>query len=124
SFSNPIIVEDNVTALSGSWESIAVMNANTNDGYTMAMGDVRNGFNTMYFGNTQTPANPDCLGYTANFTNSNTSPAPLTGIWQFSWSASNAQFASWPGGSFNFSVSGISLNNFVNIAIGNLCGAV
>ena len=124
SFASPIVLEANMAYISGSWESLAILNNNTKDGYGEWMGNVlTSGSNTMYFGLTFTPANPACDNYTAHTYNTYSNPGTLTGLWQVSWPSSNVQSASWPGGSYSYSYQSATLASTVQVAVGQMCGA-
>jgi hypothetical protein len=123
-FSNPIIAEANMTSISGSWDGLALLNANTNDGYSMWEGTVNTGGSTtMYTGDAFTPANPACHNYTTHTRSTNANPGTVMGIWSLSWPSSNVQLAQWPGGVFNNTYNYVTQAPTVQIAAGNMCGA-
>jgi len=128
SFPSHLIEECNMTTISGSWESMAIVNENTDNGYGMWLGDYdyatgTTGPNTMWAGWTFLPNNPNCLYYTGHFTDSTTKPGVFTGIWKLSWPSSNVQYMTWPGGSITTTNSQWTLGSSVQIAVGNMCGA-
>jgi len=128
-FPSPLIEEANISAVSGSFESMAILNANSDNGYGMWMADynysdgTNSGPNTMWTGWIFTPNNPQCVYYTGHFTDSTSKPGTLTGIWKLEWPTSNIQYMNWPGGSFTTTNTQWTLSSNVQIAIGNMCGA-
>jgi PKD repeat protein len=121
-FSSPLIEEAKMDYISGSWETMAILNSGTLVGYTMVEGDANTGSNTLYFGPAFKPGNPACISYTSSTYNA-TTPGTLTGLWQLSWPSSNVQSCKWPGGSLSTTNTSVTLNSSVQIAIGEMCGA-
>jgi len=127
SFPSPLIEECNIKAVSGGWESMAIVNSGTDDGTGLWLGDYNyatgtNGAYHMWTGWTFLPNNPNCNYYTGHFTDSVQVSDAITGIWQVSWPSSNVQKVSWPGGSFSTANTAKTLGSTVQIAVGNMCG--
>jgi len=128
SFPSPLIEECNMKAVTGSWESMAIVNSGSDDGTGLWLGDYdyatgSNGAYHMWTGWTFLPNNPNCNYYTGHFTDSVQVSDAITGIWQISWPSSNVQKLTWPGGSFSTANTAKTLGNTVQIAVGNMCGA-
>jgi len=113
SFQGPLIVEDNLISISGYWHSLGIFNSGTTDGYGCFAGTTST-TNSMNLG-TITSNYP---AFGAQKTIVNSTPGNLTGIWQLAWPSSNVQSVTWPGGTMNATLSGISLANTVQIGAG------
>jgi hypothetical protein len=124
SFSSPIIEESNVTNVTGSWASMAILVPGTMSGYTMFEGDVTAGTNTMYLSSAFKPSVPGTISYTGSTTNGvSKAPGSLNGVWQLYWSNSNIESATWPEGNLMLNSSAVTLSSNVQIAIGCMAGA-
>jgi len=114
-FASPIIVEGDITSISGYYTHLGTLDSGTWTGYTLFYGGPSAGSNA----GMHTGLSYSHLGaFATNFITTNTSPGTLTGMWQSVWPSTSLITGFWPGGSFSASVSGLTLSSRVQVTFG------
>ncbi len=117
SYTSPIVAEGLIASTTGYYTSLGLLNSGSWEGYSLSYGD--NTANTnegMHIGIDYS----DDADYASNFQTTETNPGTLKGIWQVSWPTSNTQIGTWPGGSSNANLTGITMGSSVQLTFGNI----